>query len=152
MMFKRYTFIVMKRRDEWIALSPSVFNNGLEGDFLREQGFSFFDADLFLSTCQIWADHPMEAIEEAKEIYNGEINRLKMEINRIKRGDLVFSLGTARCLLGLDEDFTRDVLETSRKKLLRKYHPDHNGGEGDSIVKFINEAYQYLKEFLETKK
>lgn len=50
-------------------------------------------------------------------------------------------------ILGVSENFTRDELKSSYKKLALKYHPDRNPNDkkAENMFKKISEAYDVLK-------
>lgn len=50
-------------------------------------------------------------------------------------------------ILGVSENFTRDELKSSYKKLALKYHPDRNPNDNkaENMFKKISEAYDVLK-------
>lgn len=50
-------------------------------------------------------------------------------------------------ILGVSENFTRDELKSSYKKLALKYHPDRNPNDkkSENMFKKISEAYDVLK-------
>lgn len=52
----------------------------------------------------------------------------------------------ALVLLNLDPPFTLEELKRSYKALVKKHHPDANGGsrESEELLKMINQAYTYL--------
>ena len=55
------------------------------------------------------------------------------------------------CLkLNLEKGFTRTTLRRNYMRLVKKYHPDLNGGskESEELLKSINQAYTYLQTHL----
>lgn len=58
--------------------------------------------------------------------------------------------GRAAALLGLEPPFTLDRLKSRYKELVKKHHPDANGGDkaAEERLKSINEAYTTLRRFL----
>lgn len=52
----------------------------------------------------------------------------------------------AQAELGLDDDFDREMLKLRYKALVKRWHPDANGGsvEAEERLKAINEAYRTL--------
>lgn len=58
--------------------------------------------------------------------------------------------GKALVVLGLSYPFTQDDLRKQYLKLVKKHHPDMNGGTIEAVetLKSINEAYEVLKKIL----
>jgi len=92
-----------------------------------------------------WADFsdPLEAISARAKAH---VNRRRAEMRAQKAG---FSLPERQALevLGLDGDTDRKTLRMRYTRLLRQYHPDHNGGDHGYAVKLqaVVEAYQLLR-------
>lgn len=92
-----------------------------------------------------WADFadPLDAIS----------NRARAHVRRWQAGmpaeNARFSPDERRALevLGLDGDIDRKALRLRYTRLLRQYHPDHNGGDHGHSVRLqgVVEAYQVLK-------
>jgi DnaJ-domain-containing protein 1 len=55
--------------------------------------------------------------------------------------------GKALCLFGLSFPFSQNELRKGYRDLVKKHHPDANGGslEAEETIKRINEAYEVLK-------
>lgn len=92
-----------------------------------------------------WADFadPLEAISARAR---GHVNRRRAEM---KPQNARFTPDERRALesLGLDSDIDSKTLRMRYTRLLRQYHPDHNGGDHSHTVKLqsVVEAYQLLK-------
>jgi len=58
--------------------------------------------------------------------------------------------GRALAVMGLDPPLTLDLLKRRYKELVKKHHPDANGGDrgAEERLKSINEAYTTLRRFL----
>lgn len=58
--------------------------------------------------------------------------------------------GKAAAILGLEPPFTLERLKARYKELVKKHHPDANGGDkaAEERLKSINEAYTTLRRFL----
>jgi hypothetical protein len=58
--------------------------------------------------------------------------------------------GKAAAVLGLEPPFTLERLKARYKELVKKHHPDANGGDkaAEERLKSINEAYTTLRRFL----
>ena len=56
----------------------------------------------------------------------------------------------ALSIFGLDLPIESDALKSRYKELVKKHHPDANGGTKESEEKFkeIRKAYEALKQFL----
>ncbi|MDE8651974.1 J domain-containing protein [Novosphingobium album (ex Liu et al. 2023)] len=104
-----------------------------------------FRADAAVDRMPRWADFsdPLEAISA----------RARAHVNR-KRADLHagvarFTPAERRALetLGLDGDTDRRALRMCYTRLVRQYHPDHNGGDRslEDRLRRVVEAYQLLR-------
>jgi len=97
-----------------------------------------------------WADFsdPLDAIgARAREIKDS----VRRSVNPEQRKDgKVLSAEERRALdaLGLSLDADRRALRSRYSQLLRKYHPDHNGGDRgyETRLRQVVEAYQLLRE------
>ncbi|WP_420403433.1 J domain-containing protein [Nisaea sp.] len=58
--------------------------------------------------------------------------------------------GKAFAIMGLEPPVSEMELKTRYKQLVKKHHPDANGGDkqAEERLKMINEAYTTLKKFL----
>ena len=104
-----------------------------------------FRADGGVDGVPRWADFadPLEAIQARARAHVARRRaEMKPEAGR-------FSPGERRALdaMGLDADVDRKALRMRYTRLLRQYHPDHNGGDHSHAVKLqsVVEAYGVLK-------
>ncbi|GGB87663.1 hypothetical protein GCM10011494_02520 [Novosphingobium endophyticum] len=92
-----------------------------------------------------WADFsdPLEAISGRAQAH---VKRRRADM---KPGNHRFTPNERRALdvLGLDGDVDRKGLRQRYTLLLRKYHPDHNGGDRshERRLQIVVEAYQLLR-------
>ncbi|KMS59596.1 molecular chaperone DnaJ [Novosphingobium barchaimii LL02] len=104
-----------------------------------------FRPDAGVDEAPRWRDYadPLEAISARAKAH---VNRRRAEMQAEKAG---FSPAERQALgvLGLDASIDRKTLRMRYTRLLRQYHPDHNGGDHSHAVKLqgVVEAYQTLK-------
>ncbi|SFG03767.1 DnaJ domain-containing protein [Novosphingobium sp. CF614] len=99
-----------------------------------------------------WADFtdPLEAIgARARDHLKQRGAAMKHRGAGPKPGDARFTSAERRALeaLGLDGDIDRKALRMCYTRLLRQYHPDHNGGDHSHSARLqgVVEAYQLLR-------
>ena len=85
---------------------------------------------------------------EANEAYSQEKTKKEneeREANRKRETRLskAEEIRNAKALFGLNNDFTIQELKEARNRLMRKYHPDNQGGSS-SIARKINAYYELL--------
>jgi hypothetical protein len=104
-----------------------------------------FRPDAGVDTAPHWAgfSDPLEAIQaRARAHVNRRRAEMKSEVAR-------FSPDERRALgaLGLEPEVDRKTLRMRYTRLLRQYHPDHNGGDHSHAAKLqsVVEAYQLLR-------
>jgi hypothetical protein len=104
-----------------------------------------FRPDAGIDQAPRWGDFadPLEAIQaRARAHVNRRRAERKPEVAR-------FSFEERRALeaLGLEVDVDRKTLRMRYTRLLRQYHPDHNGGDHSHATKLqgVVEAYQVLR-------
>ena len=88
---------------------------------------------------------------EANEAYAKEKARKEHEEQRKKaqqntRNNREQELQRARALFGLNREFSLQELKAARNRLMRKYHPDNQGGSS-AMAKRVNEYYDILLPF-----
>lgn len=78
--------------------------------------------------------------EQRQRQWQEEQNRRKKEENRKNKS---ITLSQAKQLFNISGDYTKDEIKKKRNALLKKYHPDNQGGS-TQLCSLINEVYQLL--------
>ncbi|WP_260922683.1 J domain-containing protein [Novosphingobium sp. 9] len=107
-----------------------------------------FRADAGVDGVPRWADFsdPLEAISGRARAH---VRRRQEEMARAEARPSRFSPGEWQAMetLGLEADADRKTLRLRYTRLLRQYHPDHNGGDRshEARLQQVVEAYQTLR-------